>query len=144
MLLLAVAVVFIGLGWHSAATAGDNPQSDLASAGQSTPPASTVSSSAPSSAASASAVRLCVFNAGSVSGLASEVTDELKAKGYRTAAPGNIESSSITENTVFYDDDTQSEAEKVAKDLSGDASVDPRPSSFTQCRDGIPVIVVTR
>ena len=62
----------------------------------------------------------------------------------KDAPPGNIESSSITENTVFYDDDTKAEARKVAGDLGGDTSVDPRPSSFTQCRDGIPVIVVTR
>ncbi|GAC70046.1 LytR C-terminal domain-containing protein [Gordonia soli] len=147
MLLLAVAVVFIGLGWHSAATGDEDPEAGLEAAQSRVSASTPTSSAAATSAASSensSTKRLCVFNAGSVAGLAGEVTDELKAKGYRTASPGNISSGTITENTVFYDDGDKTDADKVAGDLGDDTSVDPRPSSFTQCTDGIPVIVVTR
>ena len=148
MLLLAVAIVFVGLGWHSAATSGDDPERDLKAAqSQVTTTAAAPSSAASSSSsarASADTPELCVFNAGSVSGLAGEVSDSLKAKGFATTEPGNLTTSSVTENTIFYDEGQKSAADEVASALGGDTSVDPRPSSFTQCSDGLPVIVVTR
>ncbi|GAB88264.1 LytR C-terminal domain-containing protein [Gordonia rhizosphera] len=141
MLLLAVAIVFVGLGWHSAATSGDNPEKGLEEAQRqvaTTAPAST------SAKASADKPRVCVYNAGTIAGLAGDITDELKAQGFETATPGNLSTSSITENTIFYDDGQKAQAEVVAEALGGDASVDPRPSSFTRCSTGIPVIVVSR
>ncbi|NMO04166.1 LytR C-terminal domain-containing protein [Gordonia sp. TBRC 11910] len=149
MLLLAIAVACIGLGWHSAVTSGKDPEQALDRAGASAPITSTpVTSAAPTSAAASTTVKLCVFNAGSVHGLAREVTDELKAKGYHLASPANLTTSSFSENTVFYDSDgdagnTKAEAQKVAKDMNISA-VEERPSSFTQCAYGIPVIVVAR
>lgn len=145
MLLLAVAIVFLGLGWHSAATKGDNPEQDLEAAQKqvtSTTTAAPASTSA--TAAAADKPELCVFNAGSITGLAGEVSKTLKEKGYTMASPGNLSTSSITENTVFYDDGQKTQAQAVATALGDDASVDPRPSAFTECPDGIPVIVVTR
>ncbi|MFW0794179.1 LytR C-terminal domain-containing protein [Gordonia sp. CPCC 205515] len=146
MLLLAVAIVFLGLGWHSAATSGNDPEQDLENAQRQA--TATSVSAAPTTSASASSavasVKLCVFNAGSVTGLAGDISDDLKAKGYQMETPGNLSTSSITENTVFYDEGQKAEAEQVAEALGGDASVDERPSSFTECSDGIPVIVVTR
>ena len=143
MLLLAVAVVFVGLGWHSAATLGQSPDEGLRDA-----EASVATTSAPatsSATASAGDARLCVINAGSISGLASEVTDELKAKGFTTADPANYNGGSFTENTILYRDSSQkAEAQKVATALGSDASVEQRPTSFTMCRDGIAVVVVTR
>lgn len=143
MLLLAVAVVFVGLGWHSAATSGQSPEEGLRDA-----EASVATTSAPatsSATTSAGDARLCVINAGSISGLASEVTDELKAKGFTTADPANYNGGSFTENTILYRDSSQkAEAQKVATALGSDASVEQRPTSFTMCRDGIAVVVVTR
>ena len=143
MLLLAVAVVFVGLGWHSAASSGQSPDEGLRDA-----EASVATTSAPatsSATASAGDARLCVINAGSISGLASEVTDELKAKGFTTADPANYNGGSFTENTILYRDSSQkAEAQKVATALGSDASVEQRPTSFTMCRDGIAVVVVTR
>ncbi len=73
MMLFAVAVVFIGLGWHSAATAGG-----------------------------------------------------------------------FSENTIFHEDDTdKAQADEVAEALGGTVAVEERPTSFTRCRGGIPVVVVT-
>ncbi|MGJ0120166.1 LytR C-terminal domain-containing protein [Williamsia sp. MIQD14] len=157
MLLFAIAVVCIGLGWHSAVTTTSSPEADLraaASSASENPSSSAVSTSAASGApasgassstsASASSPLVCVYNAGSQSGLAVEVTDTLKAKGYRTSAPGNLQSASITENTVFYTAALRDEAEKVVADLDNGATADARPSAFTQCRGGIAVIVITR
>ncbi|MCX2963779.1 LytR C-terminal domain-containing protein [Gordonia aquimaris] len=148
MMLLAVAIVFLGLGWHSAATSGDDPEQELEAAQSQATSATTQSSAsaATSSSATASAdtPQLCVFNAGSISGLAADITESLQAAGFQTDEPGNLSTASITENTIFYDTGQQSAAEEVADALGGDASVDPRPSSFTQCPDGMPVIVVTR
>lgn len=145
MMLLAVAIVFIGLGWHSAVSNDDDPQADLATAGgTATTTSAPASMTSASPSVSADVPQLCVLNAGSISGLASEVTDDLKAKGFQTAEPANLATSSITENTIFYDSGQQKAAEEVAKALGGDASIDERPSSFTECSDGLPVIVVTR
>ncbi|MCX6468419.1 MAG: LytR C-terminal domain-containing protein [Corynebacteriales bacterium] len=157
MLLFAIAVVCIGLGWHSAVTTTSSPEADLraaASSASETPSSSAGSSSAEagapasgtssSTSASASGPLVCVYNAGSQSGLAVEVTDTLKAKGYRTSEPGNLQSASITENTVFYTPSLRDEAEKIVADLDNGATADPRPSAFTQCRGGIAVIVITR
>lgn len=148
MLLLALAVVFFGLAWHSAASGDDDPEQKLAEAGAKMPAAS-VSTSAEattttSSGGSAETPPLCVFNAGTVSGLASEVTTTLEDAGFEVSDPGNLSTSSITENTVFYDSGDRSAAQKVAKALGGSVSVEARPDSFTDCSDGMPVIVVTR
>jgi hypothetical protein len=157
MLLLAVAIIFVGLGWHSAVTTDSSPEADLRAAAASattstsatpstsaSPRVGAPSASAGESSASASGPLVCVFNAGTISGLAVQVTDELKSKGYRTSAPGNLATSSITENTVFYTSSQRTQAQQIASDLSGGASVDVRPSAFTQCRGGIAVVVLTR
>ena len=143
MLLLAVAVVFVGLGWHSAATSGQSPEEGLRDAQASVATTSTPASSSATSASTSE--RLCVINAGSVSGLASEVTDDLKAKGFTMSSPSNYDGGSFTENTILYRDSSQkAEAQKVATALGSSPSVEQRPSSFTMCRDGIAVVVVTR
>ncbi|MBD0863361.1 LytR C-terminal domain-containing protein [Gordonia sp. zg691] len=141
MLLFAVAIVFIGLGWHSAATAGNDPQAgEAASTVSPTPSTSAASSSTPASTGK----RVCVINAGQVVGLAADVTDLLKAKGYQMAQPGNYTAGGFSENTVFYDAEAdRGQAQEVAEALGGEVSVEERPSSFTRCKGGIPVIMVT-
>ncbi|GAA1457661.1 LytR C-terminal domain-containing protein [Williamsia maris] len=161
MLLLAIAVVCIGLGWHSAVTTKSSPEADLraAAASGSASSAAPSSSAAASTSASASGAGssstdpsssstagplACVYNAGSISGLAVEVTASLKSKGWRVAEPGNLQSASITENTVFYSSALKSEADRLVSDLGNDATADLKPSSFTQCRGGLAVVVITR
>ena len=160
MLLLAVAVVCIGLGWHSAVTTKSSPEADLraAAASSSTSVAAPSTSASPSSAtgsgstsgstdpssSSTTGPLACVYNAGSISGLAVEVTASLKSKGWRVAEPGNLQSASITENTVFYSSALKSEADRLVADLGNDATADLKPSSVTPCRGGLAVVVVTR
>lgn len=153
MLLLAIAVVFIGLGWHSAATGDSDPEAGLEAAQSRQPSSSQVESVAPTSASTSTSTSasvdpdrpaVCVFNAGTISGLGQTYTRRVEGLGWATETPANLQSASITENTVFYSAGQQQEAEQLAEDLGGDVSVDPRPSAFDDCADGLPLIVVTR
>ena len=68
----------------------------------------------------------------------------LQAKGYQMAEPGNYTAGGFSENTVFHEDDTdKAQADEVAEALGGQVAVEERPASFTRCRGGIPVVVVT-
>lgn len=162
MLLLAVAVVFLALGWHSAATSGDeSPRERLAEVGQSAQatetgdqsPApesgsaspSTSAASGSSSAQTGDGPALCVLNAGTTTGLAKEVSDELKSAGFQVGSePGNLTTSSVTENTVFYGEGEDAAAEKVAEAVPGGASTEARPAAFTRCPGELAVVVVSR
>ncbi|PYE16787.1 LytR cell envelope-related transcriptional attenuator [Williamsia limnetica] len=153
MLLLAIAVVFIGLGWHSAATGDSDPEAGLEAAQSRQPTSSSTEVSAPSrtstSASSSASVdpdrpQVCVFNAGAIGGLGQTYARQVEGLGWDTAAPTNLQSASITENTVFYSSGQREAAEQLADDLGGEVSVDPRPAAFDQCPRGLPLIVVTR
>ncbi|MFT3660951.1 MAG: LytR C-terminal domain-containing protein [Gordonia sp. (in: high G+C Gram-positive bacteria)] len=169
MVLLAVAVVFIGLGWHSAATTGDeSAKNKLEHAGQSAPasvPASSTAESKTSAATKTSTTsskrsgtsttradaatgatpKICVLNIGVIRGLAQEVSDHLKAEGFKIGTkPANYITSSVTENTVFYGSGQESAAEKVAASVPGGAVVEERPSAFTRCPGELAVVVTSR
>jgi hypothetical protein len=157
MLLIAIAVVFIGLGWQSAADSDSDPEAGLeaaqsrqstSAAPDSAAPESSVATSTSASSTTSSSVdpskpQVCVFNAGTVSGLGQTFTKKVDVLGWETAEPGNLQSASITENTIFYTPRQKAAAEQLAEDLGGDVSVDPRPSAFSQCQGGLALIVVT-
>ena len=143
MLLLAVAVVFIGLGWHSAATSSDDPEAALEAANKT----QTTTSAAPTSTTAAAAAKpVCVYNAGGINGLGREVTDELKAKGFQTRAPQTYTDGTFSENTIFYDDAaSKAQADQIAAALGGSYVVEERAPAFAgRCEDGIPVIAFER
>ena len=151
MLLLAVAVVFIFLGAREATRGDDSPADDLKAAGNSQPAATTPAEGATTSAAPSSSKpdvegvpSMCVLNAGTVTGLAGDVSEALKAAGFDVSATENLQTSSISENTVFYGPGEQEAAEKVAAAVPGGASADPRPAAFTRCSGELAVIVVTQ
>lgn len=159
MLLLAVAVVFLFLGAFSAARSGDEtPAEKLAGADKSSQTASaSVSPSAKPTESSASSrattpantdtdvPKLCVLNAGNISGLAKEVADTLTSAGFTLGtAPGNLPTSSITENTIFYGEGQEDAAAKVAEQVPGGAQTEARPGAFTRCPGELAVIVVDR
>lgn len=155
MLLLAVAVVFLFLGgWSALKSDEETPAEVLAGAGQSaqasaaatSAPGSAAPTAAPSSDVSAADVpKLCVLNAGTISGLAKEVADELQSAGFTLGTePGNLTTSSISENTIFYGEGEQDAAAKVADAVPGGADVVERPAAFTRCDGEIVVIVVNR
>lgn len=152
MLLLAIAVVCIGLGIHQLTTSGNDPDAGLKAASESaqasapkTPAPSTSESAAPTSAAAdPNTPELCVLNAGTITGLAGEVGKVLTADGYKVGETSNLSSQSISENTVFYTTDQEEAAKKVATSVPGGASLSPRPDQFTRCPGAIAVVVVSR
>lgn len=155
MLLLAVAVVFIGLGWNSAAKSDDEtPQEKLANnpaqttsvTSESTAPSGTEPAGSPTStpADAADVPKLCVLNAGSTKGLAKQVSDQLQSEGFTIGTePGNLSTSSVTENTIFYGEGEEDAAKKVAESVPGGASLAERPATFTRCAGELVVVVVT-
>lgn len=153
MLLLAVAVVFIGLGLHAVVT-DDDPdttatQTTAAQTPQETgsPSAASETSDAPPSTTSedvSDVGTMCVLNAGTVTGLAGDVSDSLKEAGFDVSGAENLSTGSISENTVFYDEGQEAAAKKVADAVPGGASTDPRPAVFTRCEGELVVIVVTQ
>ncbi|MFT3716704.1 MAG: LytR C-terminal domain-containing protein [Gordonia sp. (in: high G+C Gram-positive bacteria)] len=148
MVLFALAVVFLFLGLFSVFSGGDDPKDDLAKEGT-----ATSASAAPSSAAASSAdkpkvdasdvPKLCVLNAGTTTGLAKEVGDKLTAAGFALGTtPSNLSTSSVTENTIFYDAGDEAAAKKVADAVPGGADTTPRPEQFTRCPGELVVVVV--
>lgn len=154
MLLLAIAVVFIGLGWHSAATSGEDASSDLEAAGRNAqtsaeqaPSTGSAKSAAPSSSPVSGAEKVgsvCVLNAGTVTGLAGDVSEALKSKGFEVSGAENLQTSSISENTIFYGEGEEDAAKTLAEAVPGEASPEPRPAAFSKCQGQLAVVVITR
>ncbi|MGB3303642.1 MAG: LytR C-terminal domain-containing protein [Gordonia sp. (in: high G+C Gram-positive bacteria)] len=155
MLLLAIAVVCLGLGIHQLTLKDSAPDAGLiaaessqasaeASAGSPTAAASDTATTSPSPTVDPNATELCVLNAGSITGLAGEVGDALTSAGYKVGEKANLASASITENTIFYTADQEAEAKKVAESVPGGAALTARPDQFTRCPGAIAVVVVSR
>lgn len=146
MVLLAVAIVFIGLGWHSAASGDDGAADDVAGPVTTAEPTEDgETSAAPATTSSAPNVpEVCVLNVGNVTGLAGQVAESLNDAGFRATAD-NLPNSSITENTLFYGSGERDAAEEVAAATGlSEVSVEARTSSVTQCPDGLFLAVRTR
>ncbi|ALG83558.1 LytR C-terminal domain-containing protein [Gordonia phthalatica] len=154
MLLVAIAVVCIGLGIHQLTTSGDDPEAGLKAAGQSAQaetseqkPAKTSAtdtSTSKSPADAADVPELCVLNAGNVTGLAAEVAKTLTDGGYKVAETANLSTASVSENTIFYTPDQEDAAKKVAEAVPGGAELNPRPDAFSRCLGQLAVVVVSR
>ena len=159
MMLFALAVLFLFLGIYSIMNSGNDPAAELANQGgaaaSSSETAEPASSSAPETSAEASESEsptvdaagvpdLCVLNAGSQSGLAKQVGDQLSGAGFKLGTPpANLATQSISENTIFYDEGNEEAAQKVAEAVPGGADVQPRPGPFTRCPGELVVIVVS-
>lgn len=151
MLLFAVAIVFVGLGWHSAATSGNSAQDQLQAAESSAPATSAAPTPSTSSTVAQGDTKICVINAGTTSGLATEVDQQVTAKGFTTIginSASNYSRGGFNENSILYSTQSQKElADKIDQALGGNYSVESRSalaSGFTPCQGGIAVVVVTR
>ena len=152
MVLFAIAVVCILLG--SLALSKDDSGDPLEKAAQSAQssaseaPASSSSSTAPKPTPTTSDVsdvpRVCVLNVGRISGLAKEVANELKAKGFKIGTVANYQTQSIDENTIFFMTGQEEAAKKLAADVPGGASPSPRPDVFTRCPGDLVLLVTSR
>ncbi|GEE01370.1 hypothetical protein nbrc107696_18160 [Gordonia spumicola] len=152
MLLLAIAVVFIGLGLKSVMDSGDDPAADLANAESSAPASPTPSApatktptkQAPSTVADAADVGgICVYNVGTIAGLAAKTSTALTNAGFTVEATENYQTRSISENTIFYGAGQEAAARKVAESVPGGAAPSERPAAFTKCPDKLVVLVTS-
>ncbi|MEU5842844.1 LCP family protein [Rhodococcus sp. NPDC047139] len=92
----------------------------------------TTSSEVPAPDIDPSAVTVDIANAGSVSGLASEVSVTLSAEGYLEGVVGNYTGSGVGTSTVFGADEDSDEVRAVAAELGGlDTASDPSLPSGT-------------
>lgn len=146
MLLLAVAVVCIGLGWHSASSKSSNPVTTATTDTLTTAPSTTVpTTSASSTANAANRPAVCVFNAGTTKGLARKVADELEAAGWKIQEVSNLQTSSITDNTVFYNrKQTQYIADLVSTVTASKEEMDERTPALSSCPDSAIALVVVQ
>jgi len=149
MLLLAVAVVCIGLGWHSASSKSSNPVTTASTDTMTTAPSTaapvTSSAAGTSSANTATRPAVCVFNAGSTKGLARKVADELEAAGWKIQEVSNLQTSSITDNTVFYSGaQTQYIDDLVSTVTASKQEMDERTKTLSSCPDAAIALVVVQ
>ncbi len=145
MLLLAVAVVCIGLGWHSAASKDSNPVTTASTDTLTTAPSTTAPATTTTSAAAANRPAVCVFNAGTVKGLARKVADELEAGGWKIQEVSNLQTSSITDNTVFYNrKQTQYIDDLVSTVTASKQEMDERTATLSSCPDTAIALVVVQ
>lgn len=150
MLLLAVAVVCIGLGWRSAVTKNDsNPVTTVSTgavsetAATSTAPATT--STAASSVSPAAGPPVCVFNAGTTKGLARKVADQLQAAGWKIQLVTNLSTSSISDNTLFYSSSQARYADKLATEANASKQeMNERTKTLSACPDAAIALVVVQ
>ncbi len=156
MLLLAIAVVCLGLGIHQLTMSDEAPDAGLKAAGESAQaaasaersqqeaPSSTPAQTSARTADTAGVPKLCVLNAGNVTGLAGEVSKTLTDAGFKVGETANLSTGSISENTIFFNPDQEEAAKKVAAAVPGGADLAARPAVFTRCADELAVIVVSR
>lgn len=152
MVLLSLAIVFLGLGAFSLTDSGDETApaeaaatstttSSAVAAPAATPaPASTTATPTTSAAAASESVR--VLNNSNVSGLAAETAQTLESAGFTVGETGNYSSGTISASTVYYDSAVsgqQAEAERIGTVLGYE--VQPRFEGIESSAPGIIVIV---
>ena len=166
MLLLSIAVVFIGLGWHSAVIGDSDPEAGL----QAAQSRQSTSTAPPSAAPQAPAT-----NTSSVQATTSASPRRRRPPRWSPVVPRSVSSMPAPSAVWARRSPRRSKtwagrprnrpicnrrasprtpsstppgrraaAEQLAEDLGGNVSVDPRPSAFSQCQGGLPLIVVTR
>ncbi len=159
MVLIALAIVFAGLGAMSlsnsspesaAQTSSDTETSETSEAPAPTSevapttaepaaPTTTLTTTTPGAADTSVPVR--VLNNSTVSGLASRTGSQLTSAGFDVAETGNYPGGVIAKTTVYYGDspNERETAEAVAKELG--VSAEPRFPGIADSAPGVVVIV---
>ena len=168
MVLIALAIVFGGLGAMSLSSAdSDDSQAEASSASSSTSAAAqgpagnaavptsasapagdtsstTTTSAKPGSASPAHSVPVRVLNNSMVAGLAGKTADQLARSGWTVAETGNYGGSNLPKTTVYYGDAPG--AEEAAKGIADElgADVEPTSEAIGDSSPGVTVIVTGR
>lgn len=159
MVLIALAIVFAGLGAMSLSQADSTASSD--SATSTTAPATSAAPAAPVHSTSSAAatetttaaptttaaagvdrsIPVRVLNNSTVAGLAARTGAKLTASGWNVTGTGNYATGALARTTVFYENSThqRATAEAIASQLGGIA--EPRIATLSGSAPGIIVIV---
>ncbi|MEZ5209642.1 LytR C-terminal domain-containing protein [Gordonia sp. PP30] len=133
--LVIVLIVMAALGAGFFASTRDDSAEASGTAG------APVASAAPASTVSpVGGAPVCVFNAGTQPGLADSMRQVLTSAGYTVTETGNLATSSIAENTVFYVPESEPEGRALAGRVGAEAI--ERPSSFTRCPGQLVLVMV--
>ena len=166
MVLIALAIVFAGLGAMSLSSSessgedvsaeeqstqehstqeqsSESPSSESQTQGQPTTAAATTPQAAPppTTTGADKAVPVRVLNNSTVSGLAAQTANQLTAEGWDIAETGNYPGGVVPATTVYYGDspDEQAAAQQIAGTLG--VSAQPRFSGIASSQPGVIVIV---
>lgn len=164
MVLIAVAIVFAGLGAMSLSdssadsSAGSDSSSSSASAAPAVPAHSaaapttssaalttttTTTTVAPTTTAAAGidkTIPVRVLNNSTIAGLAGRTSSRLTANGWNVTATGNYSSGVLSKTTVFYENSREQAAAQAIADLLG-GRIEPRGAGLGGSAPGIVVIV---
>ncbi len=169
MVLIALAIVFVGLGAMSLSSS-ESTGEDVATQGQATQgqPTGTTSAQAPATSAAAQsstttasptatsqttttaptttaasdkAVPVRVLNNSTVAGLAATTANQLTSEGWTIAETGNYPGGVIAKTTVYYGNSPgeQAAAQQIADQLG--AAAEPRFAGIASSPPGVIVIV---
>jgi len=153
MILIALGIVFAGLGALSLSKSDSDSDSSSASVSSVAPTANGATtggagnSSPVTSAASATADKsdpISVYNGGQIGGLAARVSTQLEEAGWNVATTANYPDSAVAANSVFYDEgaaDQKAAALEIAEEIDATAKV--KTAAITSLGDGVIVVVVT-
>ncbi len=141
MVLIALAILFAGLGFASLA-GSDSEETTTASVTTTITTTTTTSTTTPESA-DARSVSVQVFNNSDVTGLAAETATRLTDLGWTVSETGNFSDSDISETTVYYGTSAaeQEAATEIAAQLGVSAA--PRIPGIEDLSPGVIVIVTT-
>ncbi|AOW93280.1 glycoprotein [Rhodococcus sp. WMMA185] len=151
MVLIALAILFAGIGFASLAGSNSEETAATPTEASTTAPAGAVgaaqaSETAPPAAttpesADVRSVSVSVFNNSSVNGLAGETAARLTDLGWTVSETGNYSDSAVSETTVYYGTSAaeQEAATEIASQL--DVSAEPRFPGIDDLPEGVIVIV---
>lgn len=163
MVLIALAILFAGLGFASlggsgseetaatvttsaaATTTAARPTTAAGAAGGTSASAASTTSGASSTtrAAAAASVPVRVLNNSNVTGLASQTATELMSSGWTVSETGNYSDGTISETTVYYG--TSAAEKEAATEIAAQLGVpaEPKFPGIANSSPGVVVIVTS-
>ena len=137
MVLIALAILFAGIGALTWSRSGSDSDAAAVETTQTTTAAATTTPTD----ARVQAVAIRVYNNSEVAGLAAQISDQLTQSGWNVAETGNYSDSQLAQTTVYYGDEPGEEeaAKEIADEIGGEA--EPRPTGILDDATGVLVIL---
>ena len=139
MVLIALAILFVGIGALSWSRSGSDSAAGEANTAQTTTAAATTTLTD----AQIKAVGIRVYNNSDIAGLAARMSERLTQSGWDVTETGNYSDRQLSETTVYYGDEPGEEeaAKEIADEIGGQA--EPRPAGVLDDAAGVLVILTS-